>query len=48
MPRLVRKRYYALKAVSLMVAIAAGHFLETHPTHISSLAETPVPLTNQG
>lgn len=48
MTRVVQKRFYALKAVTLIVAIAVGQFLEAHPTHVSVGVETPEPLTGQG
>lgn len=43
-----RKRWYAAKATALVVLIAVGHYLQTHPMETRAMVETAAPLTDLG
>lgn len=48
MPRIPNKRIYAVKATALIVLIAIGHYLQTHPMDQHATAEIAEPLTSLG
>ena len=48
MSKVQSKRVTALKTFALVIAIGVGHYLNTHPTLVAAMAETPVLLTGQG
>ena len=48
MPRIPNKRIYAAKATALIVLMAVGFYLQTHPMDQHAMAEIVAPLTSLG
>lgn len=48
MPQRPRKRYYAAKTTALVVLIALGAYLQTHPVDRQAMAETAAHPTDLG